>query len=166
MGNSYFQFLMRTFTSRWIFLLLNAIVIFFSVDGIYYFFNEVLFGAGGMGPDGHPYSNATFGGIAIMLMALGVLMGLRAEMMKMGEINVNVLQGYLNDVANRFGVGLLIIGLFMEIITILILLPNAVINTSGVELFLYSVAVFINCVSIFIGLNFMRQYLATYFKKI
>lgn len=82
-----------------------------------------------------------------MLMALGLLMGLREDMMKMGEIGVNVLQGYLNDLAKRFGVGLLLIGVFMEIITILILLPNAVINTSGVELLLYSVAVFINCVS-------------------
>lgn len=166
MENSFLSYIMRLFTSRAFFLILNAIVVFFSVDGIYYFINEGLSGTDSFGPDGHLYINATFGGIAIILMALGVLMGLREDMMKMGGMSTCGRHEYLNDVAKNFGIGLLLCGLLMEIITILILLPNAVINTSGVEITLYSFAVFIDCISIIIGINFMRKYLISYFNKV
>jgi hypothetical protein len=61
--------------------------------------------------------------------------------------------------------GLLLLGLFMEIVTLMIYVPNKLIDTSGVELYLFYSCFFFLIISMLVELDLIKDYIKTYFWK-
>jgi hypothetical protein len=107
----------------------------------------------------------TLNSVAGLLVALGVLMECRATIQKMTKTKSNELEEYLNEVAEHNGIGLLLIGLFMEIATLMIYVPNKLIDTTGIEKYLfYSCFLFI-IISMLVQIDLIKDYTISYFKK-
>ena len=60
---------------------------------------------------------------------------------------------------------LLLIGLFMEIITLLIEAPKTIINTSGLEIYLFGFCFLLVIFSMLVEIDFVKDYIKSYFKQ-
>lgn len=109
----------------------------------------------------------TLNSVAGVLVALGVLMESRVTIQKMikAKIKNEHLQEYINEIAEHNGMGLLLLGLFMEIVTLVIYVPNRLIDTSGVELYLFYSCFFFLIISMLVELDLIKDYIKTYFWK-
>ena len=107
----------------------------------------------------------TLNGIAGVLVAIGVLMEERETIQKMAKLNVRPVDEYLNEIAHHNGLGLLLIGLFMEIITLLIEAPKTIINTSGFEIYLFGFCFLLVIFSMLVEIDFVKDYIKSYFKQ-
>jgi hypothetical protein len=109
----------------------------------------------------------TLNSVAGVLVALGVLMESRVTIQKMikAKIKDEHLQEYINEIAEHNGMGLLLLGLFMEIVTLVIYVPNRLIDTSGVELYLFYSCFFFLIISMLVELDLIKDYIKTYFWK-
>lgn len=109
----------------------------------------------------------TLNSVAGVLVALGVLMESRVTIQKMikAKIKNEHLQEYINEIAEHNGMGLLLLGLFMEIVTLVIYVPNKLIDTSGVELYLFYSCFFFLIISMLVELDLIKDYIKTYFWK-
>lgn len=105
-----------------------------------------------------------FGGI---LVAVGVFMEERETLRKMSGFEVKnvVLNDYLNEVAHHNGMGLLLMGLFIEIGTQIIEVPPRVINTNGMENGIFTICFILSSITFIILLDFLKDYIKTYFLK-
>ena len=121
----------------------------------------------GMNPDAIDQMSDTLNSVAGVLVALGGLMECRMTIQKMTKIKIKDegLQEYLNEVAEHNGIGLLLLGLFMEIVTLMIYVPNKLIDTTGIELYLFYSCFFFLFVSMLVELDLMKDYFKTYFWK-
>jgi hypothetical protein len=118
-----------------------------------------------MDPDTIDQMSDTLNSVAGLLVALGVLMECRITIQKMTKTVNNELEEYLNEIAEHNGMGLLLIGLFMEIATLIIYVPNTLIDTSGIEIYLfYSCFLFI-IISMLVELDLIKDYFISYFKQ-
>lgn len=152
-------------TKRLSFILLNLTMLVFSFYCLKYLNGFVSEYDVSMNPELIDQMSDTLNSVAGILVALGVLMECRMIIQKMTKTQSNELEEYLNEVAEHNGVGLLIIGLFMEIVTATIYVPNKLIDTSGVEIYLfYSCFVFV-IISMFVQVDLIKDYFLTYFKK-
>lgn len=105
-------------------------------------------------------------GIATIFVALGVFYECREDIMeKILKCKLRPYDHYLNIVAYEDGIGLLVIGLFMEILTISIKTPNDILDTRSVEYILLIICMVLVVISIFIQFDLFKDYLKTYFTK-
>lgn len=154
-------------TKRFSFILINLLTFVFSIYCLQYLFSFVTVYSVTMNPETIDQMSDTLNSVAGMLVALGVLMEVRATIHKMTKYKAKnePLEEYLNEVAEHNGIGLLLIGLFMEIVTLLIYVPNKLIDTTGIEIYLfYSCFVFI-VISMLVELDLIKDYFKTYFYK-
>jgi hypothetical protein len=107
----------------------------------------------------------TLNGIAGTLVAMGVLLEERETMLKMGKLKERPVDVYLNEVAHHNGLGLLLIGLFMEIVTLLIGSPKTIVNTIGIEIYLFVFCFLLVVLSMIVEIDFLKDYTKSYFKK-
>lgn len=105
-----------------------------------------------------------FGGI---LVAVGVFLEERETLRKMSgfEVKNAALNDYLNEVAHHNGMGLLLMGLFIEIGTQIIEVPPRVINTNGMETGIFTTCFILSSITFIILLDFLKDYIKTYFLK-
>ena len=108
--------------------------------------------------------NEILDGIAGIFVAIGVLMEERETILKISGATLKPNDGYLNEVAHHNGMGLLLIGLFMELISLMIESPKNIVNTSGIEKYLYMLGFAVIFFAALIKIDFIKDYVKTYFK--
>lgn len=106
----------------------------------------------------------TLNGIAGMFVALGVLYEERGTILHIAKAKHGKHDEYLNIVAHEDGLGLLVIGLFMEILTVCLEIPNRILDTSHVEYGLLVVTCLMVIGAICIQFDLAKDYFKTYFK--
>ncbi len=157
------NFLLNTINKRPSLILINAITFMFS----FYCLKSLLGFLHGytsdVDPELHEQMNDTLNGIAGVLVALGVLLESRIIIQQMTKITLQLHDGHLNEVAEHNGLGLLLIGLFMEIITFLIDIPSSIFDSSGLEIYLFYTCFGFIALSMIVELDFIKDYIKSYF---
>lgn len=107
-----------------------------------------------------------FGGI---LVAAGVFLEER-ETLRSLSIHpkipeTNQTQLYLNEVAHHNGMGILLLGLFIEIGTQILEMPERVINSDGIEVYILTGCLVLSAFALIIMIDFVKDYVKTYFLK-
>ncbi len=187
MNNKILFFLMNGIIGRWFFIFLNAITVFFSFYCVKYIvysimdhlenshketpsflrsmLHQIMHNTPHIEANGLDKVNITINSVGGVLISLGVLMESRETIVKMTKTKITPLQEHLNAVSEYCGMGLLLIGLFIEIFTVIIEVPNDLINTVGIENYLYSACVFFITLAAIIEIAFMKEFIKTYFNK-
>jgi uncharacterized membrane protein len=157
------SFLLKSFVSRPGVILINLAGLFYCIwclIGIFPIFTRQLTDV-----EMHTITT-TLNGIAGMFVALGVLYEEREDIMKLAHGEHSTKQHYLNHVAHNDGMGLLVLGLFIEILTISIEIPNKILNTSHIEKGLLIASFIMVALALLIQLSLTIDFLKTYIKKI
>jgi hypothetical protein len=110
-------------------------------------------------------------GVGGILVAAGVFLEERETLRKMahrvGERiaaeETSHTQEYLNEIAHQNGMGLLLVGLFMEIGTLLVKMPSKFLDTNQNEKYIFAACLLLTGVSLFILFDFLKDYCKTYF---
>jgi len=155
--------LLKAFISRPGMLLINVSGLFYCIwclIGIYPMFHRVLT------PEEVHSVTTTLNGIAGMFVALGVLYEERADILKLTNAVETHREHYLNHVAHSDGMGLLVLGLFIEILTISIEIPNKILDTSHVETGLLIASFIMVVIAVIIQLGLTKDFIKTYIKQI
>lgn len=155
--------MLRFIVRRSVFILLNVVTLVFSLyclkgmSGFIHFFSK-------MSPEEIDHMNEILDGIAGVFVAIGVLMEERETILKISGAKPRSNDEYLNEVAHHNGMGLLLIGLFMELISLMIESPKNIVNTSGIEMYLYIIGFIVIVIAALIKVDFIKDYIKTYFK--
>ena len=165
MNNKILVFLMNGITGRWFFILMTLVAFIFDIYCAKYIITVIMHGGEEIGSHGFDEINTTLNGIGGVLIALGVLMESRITILKMTGRMIDELQEHLNESAEYCGMGLLLIGLLIEILAVIIEVPNTVVNTVGVEIYLYMGCIAMIAISLIIEYAFMKDYIKSYFRK-
>ena len=107
-------------------------------------------------------------GLAGVLVAGGVFLESRETLRKMAlhhAAETTNLQLQLNEVAHHNGMGLLLVGLFMEIGTALVGMPTRVVDVRGAEKYVFAVCCVLTVAALVILLDFLKDYVRTYFGR-
>lgn len=106
-------------------------------------------------------------GFAGVMVAAGVYMEEREAIREiaLGEPENIPLQHYLNEVSLHNGMGILMMGLFMEVGTLVLEMPERLVNTDGIEKHIFGICLTLSVLSLIILLDFVIDYVSTYFKK-
>jgi uncharacterized BrkB/YihY/UPF0761 family membrane protein len=108
-------------------------------------------------------------GLAGILVAAGVFFEERETIRnitahKTSETNPTHI--YLNEVAHHNGMGMLLVGLFMEIGTLVVRLPERVVTvTHTVEKYIFVVCFLLSVLAFVIMFDFLKDFVKTYFLK-
>ena len=156
--------LLSLITKRFVFIVIIIVTFTFSfycLKGLFQFMH----GFSSMSEQEIDQMSETLNGIAGVLVAIGVLLEERETIQKMANIAVKPIDEHLNEVAHHNGLGLLLLGLFMEIITLLIEAPKTIINTEGFEIYLFGFCFLLVIFSMMIEIDFVKDYVKSYFKK-
>jgi len=109
-------------------------------------------------------------GLAGILVAAGVFIESRDTIRRMAtgekhDAPVDAVEARLNEVAHQNGIGILIVGLLMEIGTLLIGLPARVIDAKRFERGIFATCAVLSCLALLILYDFVKDYLLTYRMK-
>lgn len=105
-------------------------------------------------------------GIATFFVLFGVVMEERETILqKIAKVLPKPVDHYLNEVAHEDGLGLLCLGLVIELANIAIETPNEILDTSGVDYVLVMISFTMILLSIIIQFDLFKDYIKTYFKK-
>jgi hypothetical protein len=161
------NFTLNGIITRFSFIVINLLTFIFTIYCMIYLSGFVKIYDKGMNPDAIDQMSDTLNSVAGVLVALGVLMECRMTIQKMTKKKIKDvhIEEYLNEVAEHNGIGLLLLGLFMEIVTLMIYVPNKLIDTSGIELYLFYSCFFFLIVSMLVEIDLMKDYFKTYFWK-
>ena len=96
--------------------------------------------------------------IATILVAVGVFFETREIFTRLANKDETSLQHRLNHIAEENGAGLLIVGLFLELICASIDMPDSFINTNGIEVYLFMVGVLLLLLVIPIIFDLIRDF--------
>jgi hypothetical protein len=154
--------LLHGFVSRPSMILINTIGMLFCV---YCFTSIVPMLWYGYNKEDLEVMITTLNGIAGMFVALGVLYEERETILHIAKAKPKYFDGYLNTVAHEDGLGLLVIGLFMEILTVSLEIPNKILDTSNVEYGMLVACCLMVLGAIAIQFDLAIDYIKTYFKK-
>lgn len=109
-----------------------------------------------------------YGGI---LVAAGVFFEERETLRHLSK-NKNVphednskLQNYLNLIAHHNGMGILLMGLFIEIGSQILEMPSRVVNTDGIEVYILALCMVLCYFAVIIMLDFVKDFGKTYVLK-
>lgn len=75
------------------------------------------------------------------------------------------LQSYLNQIAHHNGMGILLMGLFIEIGSQIMEMPSRIINTDGIEVYILAICLLLSYIAVIIQLDFIKDFGKTYFLK-
>lgn len=154
--------LLRGFVSRPSMILINTVGMLFCL----YCFSAILpMLLHGYNKEDLEAMLKTLNGIAGMFVALGVLYEERETILHIAKATPKNRDQYLNIVAHEDGLGLLVIGLFMEILTISVEIPNRILDTSNVEYGLIVACCLMVLGAVTIQFDLAKDYVKTYFKK-
>ena len=109
-----------------------------------------------------------YGGI---LVAAGVFFEERETLRHLSKIKSEAsnenkkLQDYLNLIAHHNGMGILLMGLFIEIGSQILEMPSRVVNTDGIEVYILALCMVLCYFAIIIMLDFVKDFGKTYFLK-
>jgi hypothetical protein len=157
--------ILRFIVERYILVLLNLFTLVFSIYCLKGMFGFIHF-ISDMNNEEIDNMNEILDGIAGVFVAIGVLMEERETIQKVAQSHVKPYDGYLNEVAHHNGMGLLLIGLFMELISLMIESPKNIVNTHGIEIYLYIFGFVIILFAALIQIDFIKDYIKTYFKPV
>jgi hypothetical protein len=108
-------------------------------------------------------------GLAGILVAAGVFFEERETIRNISAhktAETNFTQTYLNEVAHHNGMGILLVGLFMEIGTLVIRLPERIITvTHAVENYIFAACFLLSLLAFVIMFDFLKDYIKTYILK-
>lgn len=108
-------------------------------------------------------------GLAGILVAAGVFIESRDTIRKMAKEShaeeEDKIELRLNEVAHQNGIGILIVGLLMEIGTLLIGLPPRVIDAKRLERGIFATCAVLSMLAVVILYDFIKDYLLTYRMK-
>lgn len=107
-------------------------------------------------------------GLAGILVAAGVFFEERETIRKINshKEETDAAEIYMNEVAHHNGMGILLLGLFMEIGTQAIRLPERLINISHTtEKYIFAACLLMSVLSLIIMFDFLKDYIKTYFVK-
>ena len=110
-------------------------------------------------------------GLAGILVAAGVFLESRDTIRRMAanlphdHVEHDPIQVRLNEVAHQNGMGILIVGLLMEIGTLLIGLPARVIDAKRFERGIFAMCMVLSVLAVIILYDFVKDYLLTYRMK-
>lgn len=161
MKNGMVPFIFKLLAGRWFFLFLNIVSVYFSMVGVLFLLHH-LGGCVIWGPDGIEELNDVCSSISILLIALGVIMESRDVFLRISRTAEDDWQVRLNHMAEDFGVGLLLFGLFIEGAVIVLELPDLMFSSIGREFTVYLVALLMIIVSVLISVSFIIAFLRTY----
>lgn len=119
-------------------------------------------------PEAHKEAEGIVDGLAGVLVAAGVFLESRDTLRKMAcgaEGMANTVDARLNEVATQNGMGILIVGLLMEIGTLLIGLPPRVLDVHGLERAIFGTCAALSLVTLLILYDFLKDYVLTYRMK-
>jgi hypothetical protein len=105
-------------------------------------------------------------GLAGILVAAGVFFEERETIRKINahKEETNPSEIYLNEVAHHNGMGILLLGLFMEIGTQAIRLPERLISINHtIEKYIFAACFLMSVISLVIIFDFLKDYLKTFF---
>jgi hypothetical protein len=106
-------------------------------------------------------------GLAGILVAGGVFLESRETLRNMAlrqKEEESWLQITLNEIGHHNGMGMLLVGLFMEIGTALIGLPKRMIDTGGAEPAIFGICFLLSVGAFIIMVDFVKDYARTYFR--
>ena len=152
---------LRLLVKREVFIILNIVTLLFSIYAIKDLFAGIM-NHNTMNSEELDGLNDSLDGLAGIMVAIGVFMEERETIQKIAGSTFHETDPKLNEIAHHNGLGLLLIGLFMEIFTLLIESPRSLINVKGLESFFYCVEVFLIVCAIFICLDFILDYIKSY----
>lgn len=103
-------------------------------------------------------------GLAGILVAAGVFLESRDTIRKMASPNYKEtpVEARLNEVAHQNGMGILLVGLLMEIGTLLIGLPRRVIDTKSYEKHIFVFCTVLSVLALVILYDLIKDYVLTY----
>ena len=106
-------------------------------------------------------------GIATFFVLFGVVMEERETILqKIAKVIPKPIDHYLNEVAHEDGLGLLCLGLVIELVNIAIETPNEILDTRSVDFALILVSMFMIGLSIIIQFDLFKDFIKTYFTKV
>lgn len=155
-------------TSREVFMLLGIGIAALSVPMSleqWRFIRDYVPGA--MTPEASHEMEGIIDGLAGILVAVGVFFESRDTIRKMAttDYQETPVEHRLNEVAHQNGAGILLIGLLMEIGTLLIGLPKRVMDTKRFEREIYIVCLICTVLTLVILYDFVKDYVLTYRMK-
>jgi Flp pilus assembly pilin Flp len=156
------RLLLQALMSRTAVIILNTLGIIYCTSLLLKIFPSI------HGYAGHIYEGVitALNGIATVFVALGVVYEERETILhKIAKSTPRPYDDYLNNVAHEDGLGLLVLGLFVEIMTISIETPNKFLDTSGVEYTLLLTSFGLIAISIIIQFDLLKDYAKTYFSN-
>lgn len=158
--------IVRLFSRKWFFILLNFITIFFSLSEVRYMIYEILFGHTPIEANGMIVLNNQFKSIAFVLLSVSIIMNSHRTILRLNGTVMDKLQISLCEISENHGFGIVISGLFISIIIMIIELPDFLFRSGGREAFLYSMALFMVLVSVIISMDLIIAYIRTYFRNL
>jgi hypothetical protein len=157
--------IVRLFSRKWFFIILNLISVYFSLSGIRYMIYEILYRYTGMQANGIIILNNQFKSIAFALLSIGIIMNSRRTILRLNGTVIDEMQIRLCEISENHGFGIVISGLFISVIIMIIELPDFLFRSHGREAFLYSMALFMVIVSVIISIDLIIAYIRTYFRN-
>ncbi len=104
-------------------------------------------------------------GIGGTLVAFGVVLEERGTLVSMSNYKEKSFDPYINEISHHNGLGLLIIGLFIEIITLILDIPNEIIDSKGIEVYLFGLSLVLIVISLLVKADLIKDIIKTYFIK-
>jgi hypothetical protein len=113
-------------------------------------------------------------GLAGILVAAGVFFEERGTIRTINNHNIDLhaseaqrhLQEHLNEVAHHNGMGILLLGLFMEIGTLIVRLPERIVTiTHTVEKCIFAACFVLSLLALLIMYDFLKDFVKTFFDK-
>lgn len=156
---------LRFIIKRYILLFLNLVTLIFclySLKGMWGFIHFL----SDMKESEIEQINDMLNNIAGVFVAIGVLMEERQTIQHLAKAKTMQCDEYLNLVAHHNGMGLLLIGLFMELISLMIDSPKSIVNVHGAEIYLYVLGFIFILFAALVQIDFIKDYVKTYFRHV
>lgn len=125
----------------------------------------------GIHPDEHTIEEIeeAIDGLGLVYVAIGVYLEERETLRHLAHRHTHHDEAesprevYLNEVAHQNGMGLLLMGLFMEVAMLALKLPDRIVYTHGLEAHCVAACIVMSVICVFILADFLKDYIKTYF---
>lgn len=156
------RFILKMLMSRPAIIIMNVLGMLFCFNIIMHIYPSII------NYSGHADEGVlkAMDGIATFFVLFGVVMEERETILqKIAKVLPKPVDHYLNEVAHEDGLGLLCLGLVVEMLNIAIETPNSILDTRSVDYGLIIVSMIMIGLSIIIQFDLFKDYVKTYFKK-
>lgn len=164
MNSRLLKVILNGVAARWYFMFKNMLTLVFSIYYIKYIVFKLIEN-NNMGQHGLDEINLTLEALGGVLVGLGVLMECRHIILRSMGKEFTPLQLYLNEISEHCGVGVLIIGLTIEVLTVVMIVPTEVINMTGWEIYIYSANILLVVCACIINFIFIKECGKTFFRE-